>query len=140
MTKMEIIIIACGCLIPMVSLVMIFPKLLKRKVKAKKSEPPATQEVQRPAPEKVEPIKKEHNESRPIERKAYSKQDLENYINYKKSRMSHPNMKAPPEFHDLPPIAPVQETVGNSIIEEFNSLSPELKALILSGALDKKDF
>ena len=29
---------------------------------------------------------------------------------------------------------------SSSLAEEINSLSPELKALILSGALDKKDY
>lgn len=146
MSNMEIFIIICVCLIPIVALVILFPKFkFKKKEKKVKSEV-KEQPTEKYVPEK--PITDETKISKKEESIKYEPDNFKDYLKDKSARVSKPQMKFLPEdFRDLStryyPNSRFNKTgQGNqqSLAEEINSLSPELKALIFSGALEKKDY
>lgn len=139
MSRVEIVIIAIACLIPVISLIMVLPKHLK----LKKSKPT-------PAPaEPVAPIKTEQ----PAEPAAsvvedYNTDEFKNYLNKRKEKLTKPvrnnnipkNLLPNEDFFPRRITRPVAAQQPKSLIDEIRDLSPELKALIFSGALNRKDY
>ena len=146
MSNMEIFIIICACLIPIVALVVLFPKIkLKKKEKSAKSNE-NEQTIEKYIPDK--PIVEEPKIVKKNEGSKYDRDDFKDYLKSKGSRVAGPQRKILPEdFRDLSTdynprgrLNQMQNSNQTSIADEINSLSPELKALILSGALEKKTF
>lgn len=146
MSNMEIFIIICVCLIPIVALVILFPKF-----KFKKREKKVKSEIKEQVTEKYvpeTPIAEEPKMEKKEESFKYEPDNFKDYLKDKSARVSKPQMKIlPDDFRDLStrynPNSRLNKTGkenSSSLAEEINSLSPELKALILSGALDKKDY
>ncbi len=146
MSNMEIFIIICACLIPIVALVILFPKIrLKKKEKKVKTEPKQT-EIEKYVPEtKIVEEPKIQTKNEDIK---YDPSEFKDYLKQKKSKIDTPTKKElPDDFIDFSSrftrdnnLRMQKSTKKDSIASEIKSLSPELKALLLSGALDKKDF
>ena len=144
MTTVEIIAIVLVCLIPIVALVIILPKKIKnRKVKSTKTE---TQPLeQEPVKIEAEPNK---NSTSPLE---FTADDFKGYLTKKRKQVSHPkrleeNFAENLNIEDFNSyqarFAPRRndKSQDKTIKEQFDELSPELKAMIIAGVFDKKDY
>ncbi len=138
MSQIEIALIVTACLIPVVGLVLILPRRLKRAKKAKeapKTEPYVPTQApieEKPAIKNVKLPSSEINDD-----------ELKNYLNQKKDGLTHPvrsdyinplTESYTPRF-DIPAFKQEQ-----TLAEQIKNLSPELKAILFSGALNKKDY
>ncbi len=135
MSLIEKIILIIASLLPIVSLMMVLPKIIKRK---------ADKEIpQEPIKEEPKPQPNETATEMPKPKKL---DDFSDFAEIKKKKVSAPKRNFPkPEFDsfikDFPPPRRIEpKAQEKSIKEEINSLSPQLKALIISGALDRKYF
>lgn len=157
MSKIELVILVLAASIPFFALIFILPKNLfknlkekKSKTKDKKNKPvkeeikPTVEEKQKEEPKIIEKPKKE-------EMYSYSSVDLstEDFRSYLKDR---PEITRPKRVeHDdsfidqttpYVPERPIRrlprERKPKNLSEEIQSLSPELKALIITGILDRK--
>ncbi len=149
MTDVEIFIVVCVCLIPIIALVVLLPKIKfkkQEKVKKIKSADPAPTEKYVPTAPIVESAKIEEKTIKPMQVK-YTSNDFKDYLLDKQSRIGHPKFNELPENYldrtrrydpnyDFMP--KTQE--AKSVAEEIQTLSPELRAMILAGVLDKRDF
>ena len=137
----KVILISIG-LIPFIALIMFLPKILKNK-KANKTIASAE-----PANEpKTTPTEIQPKQQTPKEKeKKQEFDDFSDYANMKKSKVSAPKRNFPqPKYDDFIEryVPPRQINIikkEKTIREELDSLSPQLKALIISGALDRKNF
>lgn len=143
MTTIEIVAIVLVCLIPIVALVIILPK----KIKARKKEPAKIETnppQQEPAKVEVEPKKESTS---PIE---FTEDDFKSYLTEKHKRITQPKRveNESKENFDIEDYnsyrarfaAKKSREQDKTIKEQFDELSPELKAMILAGVFDKKDF
>ncbi len=143
MSIVEKVLILSAVLMPFIALIVFLPSWIKnRKIKKANAKPePTPQPTKEPEPE-PQPVT-------PTPHKVDShghENDFLDYAENKRKRVSAPKRNNPiPNFRDFErfsqsrPVVrqPVEE---KSIKEEINSLSPSLKALIISGALNKRDF
>ncbi len=144
MSNVEIIIMVCACLIPIIALVIILPTMKFHK-KTKQLELPKT-ETYKPS-EPVVPVEepKVTLKKRPVESKNYSTDDFKDYLKDKQSKSSIPTRnRLPNNYIDRTgKYLPMDEhmnkpTDDKTVAEQVQSLSPEVLALIVSGVLDKK--
>lgn len=151
MSNFEIFLIVALCAVPFVSVLFILPKF-------KKKEKPAPAPAKTYEDVKKEEIKKEDvTESvveKTVEKKAesvfakndFSSEDFRSYVNYKQKNTTKPfRVELPKDFVDrtepyIPRRRRREVEKPKTVAEEIRSLSPELKALIFTGALDKKNF
>lgn len=148
MSNMEIFIIVCVCLVPIVALVVLFPKLkLKRKEKKEKEIKETAQPTEKYVPETSIVENPTPKVEQNLESVKYDPSEFRDYLNQKKDRTKRPTRnELPAGFRDM--TSRYDRNYGeisantnkNSLAKEIQSLSPELKALIISGALDRKDF
>lgn len=148
MSRFEIFIIAMFCAIPVIALIAVFPKI-KFKKKAKKTvEPTKTyseiKQEEKHAEQIVEEVKPKEVKM-PIMSDEISSDDFRSYLEQKKKDVSKPKrIELPSDFKDMSmPFAPrrrVRNQKPKNISEEIQSLSPELKAMLIAGVLDKKDY
>jgi len=156
MSRIEWIILILAASIPFLALIIVLPKNLIKKNKEKKGKPKS---------KKAEPIKEESNpkeESLPQEPKMVEKPKQELKAEYLSADLSTDDFRSylteRPEFtrpkrieHDedfvdkttpyIPPRPPRRHfgrRKPKNVSEEIQSLSPELKALIIAGVLDRK--
>ncbi|MBQ8615783.1 MAG: hypothetical protein IJ415_04380 [Clostridia bacterium] len=145
MSNFEIVLIVLACAVPVVALLFVLPKFKKKEQKA-------------PVPTKTyEEIKKEEQveikSGLPEEKKVqtfanndFSPEDFKGYLNHKQKNITRPSrVNLPKDFMDrtepyMPRRRRRMEEKPKSVADEIRSLSPELKALIIAGVLDKKDF
>ena len=154
MTKIEIGLVIIICLLPIIALVMILPKKLFSK-KGKKPEPKPEQPQEAPAPAKEEPKPVEVKEEEPSKEleeytDLYQEEDFKAYLKDRAEKHPSPKEKDgdPTQFGKFDPdlFGPVNKTPPppkkqpKTLQEEIEGLSPELKALLLSGALNPKHF
>ena len=71
--------------------------------------------------------------------------DILSYVEYKKKNVTKPKkLEMPPNFKDMTmPYTRKRREIEKkpqSIAEEISNLSPELKAMIIAGVLDKKNY
>ena len=95
------------------------------------------------APATIEPVISE----KAIEENVYSSDDFKSYLNDKKQKISRPTKREnlPDfDFEDFDKYKRRQsrhiQSTPKTIADQFNELSPEMRALIISGALDKKNY
>ncbi len=140
MSKIEIFILILASCIPLFSFFIVFkPKwknIFKKKDKTKKDK--IVEEVK--PEEKVEKQKPEEKTLRDEIQNTFVKNDFKDFMEIKKDSIKFPEMKLnSPDF-----ITSDYETYlkkpEKTIAEQIKSLSPELKALIVAGVLDKKDI
>lgn len=144
MSNFEIFLIIAACSVPLVALLFSLPKKIKGKQKNEK-----VVESKPVVEEKKEEIKKEEppveKMLRPIET-SFSSDDFKGYLQERQNRTSKPKrIELPKDFIDrtedyFPRRKRIRPEKQKTVAEELQSLSPELKALIISGVLDKKDF
>ena len=143
MSLIEKVILIIVGLIPLIALMMFLPKIIKNKKTNKPNlETPANAEPKpTPVASQPEPAKKNKENANEFD-------DFADYANLKKNKVSAPKRNFPkPNYDDfLERYVPPRQMNSNqnqkekTIKEEFASLSPQLKALIISGALDRKNF
>lgn len=136
MSIIEKILIISASIVPIVALLMFLPKIskfIKQKKSKKRIKPtqPYVSKLEEKAP--TTPAKQSHAE------------DFKDYAMRKSKRISAPKRNFPTaNFSNFEGFRPNQtnkpKPKEQTVLEEFKSLSPQLKALILSGALDRKDF
>lgn len=144
MSRMEIFLIVMLCAAPIIALLMVLPKIKFQK---------KTKKVDQPSKTYAE-LKAEENQDKKIEEPALEKQpnsnyevsndDIGSYLEYKKKNLTKPKrIEFPEDFRDrtmpyMPRRRAKQEKPKN-IAQEIKSLSPKLRGLIVSGALNRKD-
>lgn len=143
MSSFEIILIVLVCAVPIVALLFILPKFKKKEKKVEeqtKTLADLKQEENKSEVVKETPIKKE------FVKDEISSSEIQSYIDFKKKNLSKPKrVEMPKDFKDITmPYTPrrrrSQDKKPQSVAEEIQNLSPELKALIISGVLDPKNF
>lgn len=149
MSNFEILLIVLVCIVPVVSLLMVLPKIkLKFKKKEKKVQPETKTYAEIKAEDKANEPK---IEEKPKEMKKFvssgeiSTDDFRSYLNKRKPTSKPSRLSLPADFKDRTmPYEPRRRRMVNkkpqSVAEEIQNLSPELKAMIIAGVLDKKDF
>ncbi len=140
MSLVEKVILIAAILMPIIALLIFLPKFLKNKFKNKpqKEKPKAEQNAAQPDEYKPAP-------TAPAAQNTSHQDDFKDYAERKSKRLTHPKRNFPtPTFADFEGFRPRPIVSGQqnekTIQEEIKSLSPQLKALIISGALDRKDF
>lgn len=153
MFNFETIIIILACSVPVVALFFVLPKI-KKKEKRKEEKPTKTYEEIKKEEAKPESNQEEMKIEKPKAQKVetafaqndFSPEDFRGYLNRKQKTITRPTRVDLPEgFVDrtepyLPRRRRREEEKPKTVAEEIRSLSPELKALIFTGALDKKNF
>ena len=143
MSKLEIVIICIAAAIPVIVLLWFIPKRKGKVKKAKEETKPVQQEEV-----KFELSKEDTNPKdkvRVFENKNLSAKELEDILKSKAATTSKP-VKNPdrPDFSmPFPDFMSYQEAKARAknskpIAEQIKELSPELKALLLTGALNDK--
>ena len=147
MSNFEIFLIVMVCVVPILTFLMILPK-----VKLKKKEKKAPQQTKTYAELKAEekpivveekPIEKKENKTY-FQQEDLSEVDFKNYLDHRKPISKPSKLELPNDFRDGGmPYVPRRKRIvkkQQDIAEEIQSLSPELKALIIAGVLNKRDF
>ena len=148
MSNFEVFIIVMVCVVPVLALLMVLPKI---KIKFKKKEKKANVETKTYAEIKVEekPIEPNVEEKpkevkKPVLSSEISTEDFKSYFNRRKPTSKPSRLDLPADFKDRTmPYTPrrrMENKKPKSVAEEIQNLSPELKALIITGVLDKKDY
>ena len=150
MSKIELFLIVGACLAPIVALLFVLPKKLKKQVN---EHPPTTPYVseepkkeETPSEQPVKEVEKEVKEEVSIQSDdVYNTDDFKNYINLKREQTRSPyRLKEPDDVFTeeyLPPrLRRKKQQVNKPISQQIKDLSPELKAMLLTGVLDKKDY
>ena len=151
MSRMEMAMIIILCLTPIIALVIILPKKLKFHKKPKKIKESAEKKEEQQLESETPPV--EQNEIKPeiIDTPYVMDSDLDSIRDFAKNKKTtKPTRKTPdlsklsphPEFSFRRPnnFRTENQTEQKSIKEQFDELSPEMKALIMSGAFDRKDY
>ena len=143
MSKIEILILILASAIPLFSFVVVYKSKLKNifKKKQKDTKKEIKEEIkQEEKPEEVvvEPIK-EKSLSDKVEENFFTS-DFKEYSRMKKDKITFPEMKFNSEFVPTFDLDEFDRPKPKTIAEQIKSLSPELKALIVAGVLDKKDI
>lgn len=139
MSPFEIGIIITICCLPILALIMVLPKKIKKN-KSKNVEPP-----------KIEPIKEVSTPTEQKQELQKSEQklddDMHKFLDDRKQSHPAPNAKDGDlnkfgKYNSDLFRTPTKQSFKSekSIAEQINDLSPELKALMLSGALERKNF
>ena len=140
MTTVELILLIGACITPVLALLFVLKKS-KQKQKDKKEE---KKEISKDTDDKKEEKKEQPTEEFKLPQQDFSKSELKNYMANRSKSVTQPFRKSlPTNFEglniDLPSRRrPIKE--NKSIAEQIQDLSPELKALIVAGVLDKKDY
>jgi len=71
---------------------------------------------------------------------SFNREDFKNFSIKKKNNMTFPEMKFNKNFMPTYDLDEFDHAPQQSIAEQIRNLSPELKALIVAGVLDKKDI
>ncbi len=147
MSNFEIFLIVGICIVPFVAFMFVMPKF-KKKEKIK-IETKTYEDLKKEEKITEQPIIEEQpKETKPIfETQDFTSDDFKNYLKYRNENTTHPKkIEHGKDFMDMTTdYLPQrrrsrQNQKPKNIAEEIKSLSPELKALIISGALDKKNF
>jgi len=149
MSNFEIFLMVMICAVPVVSLLMLLPKI---KIKFKKKEKKVQAETKTYAEIKAEEAPAQpQTEEKPKEVKKnfssneISNDDFKSYLNRRKPTSRPSRLNLPEDFADRTmPYSPRRRKRADqqpkSVAEEIDNLSPELKAIIFAGVLDKKDY
>ena len=146
MSRIEIFLVALVCAVPLVAFILMAPKLKKKEKKVETVKTLAeVKEEEKELKPKVEEDKLEEKQIKTISNEI-STDEFEDYIARKKQNITKPQrIELPKDFVDrtspyLPRRRDMRDQKPKNVAEEIKSLSPELKALIIAGVLDKKDY
>lgn len=146
MSKLEIIAVCIAAAIPVIVLLWFIPKRKAKVKKAKEETKPVQQEVKfESSKEDPKPFKKDG--VRVFENKNLSAKDLEDVLRSKAATTSKPtkNPERPDFSMPFPDFMSYQEAKARAknskpIAEQIKELSPELKTMLITGALNKKEY
>ena len=143
MSVFEIIIIASAVSIPVIALLMVIPKFKRRqKLISHETMPYVSSENESPVVNKtVDQDQKETTRS--LQAQEDSTDEFKDYLRYKKESIVGPTKKELPEGYIDRTSPYVRRRMDKNkehktIIEQINTLSPELLTMMLSGIFDKK--
>ncbi len=151
MTKVEIAMLIGLALIPIIALVIILPKNFKKSANKKVIKETKPVEIKAEKPIEEKPIEKSAEAS--VQTGLYHRDNADDMDSFRKYLSERKKTTAPtrkpynpelermttrymPQHSISTPTQPAQKTIS----EQIDALSPELKAIILSGVFDKKDF
>ena len=145
MINFETFLIICFCLVPVVALIIVLPKKLSKK--ESKTEPVKEMVKEEPKVVETKEAPKE-NQERIIENKTYTADDFKGYLEEKNKNITRPErINHGSDFKDLtfdfPRMTTGYNTSNNrhkSISEQIEDLSPEMKAILIAGVLDRKEY
>ena len=151
MSNFEIFIIVVLCFVPILAFVMLLPKLklkfnFKKKEKSTKTKMEPIAEIKTEEKPKETKVEETPKEVKPvISSNEISTEDFSGYLNKRKPVTKPQKVELPEGFVDRTmPYIPQRRMSDikkpKTIAEEIESLSPELKAIIVAGVLDKKDY
>lgn len=140
MKTFELVLLIGAILVPFVALIFVLPKKLKKAKQEPKEEPKKEEPKKEVKPEQSK------EQPNPFKNNKFSVEDFKGYLNEKASKTSKPkrvdvdnSMKDIQDF--IPSRFRRQQKKDNlTIQEEIQNLSPELKAMLFAGLLDKKDY
>ena len=146
MSNFEIILLVMAIAVPVLALVFVLPKFKKRekKVQVQTKTYEQIKKEEAKVEEKSEPV--QEKKASVITNNDFTSEDFRGYLNHKQKNITRPTrVNLPKDFKDVtePYIPRRRRSVkekSKTVAEEIRSLSPELKALIIAGVLDKKDF
>ena len=137
-----IILILVGCIPAFAFFVAFKPKfknLFKRKKKDKKLEVVEENSKEEPKPVEIQPEVKEKSLRSDME-DVFQMSDFKDFSSKKKNDITFPEMKFNNNFMPTYDLDEFDRPKPKTIAEQIKGLSPELKALIVAGVLDKKDI
>lgn len=146
MSRVELIMLICLVSIPIIALVIILPKKIQFHKKNKPTKAKEDKVEKPPEPKQVEQPTIEEEYHSDYKTDDNDLNSIRSYVSEKKKTTS-PVRKNP--TNDVPfgdYISPRRSFTnrssaqGLSVREQFDALSPEMKALILAGAFYKKDY
>ena len=146
MSNFEIFLIVMVCAVPFIALLMVLPKKIKKaKEKNKKSVDIKTLEDLKKEEKKEEPVENKPEVKKHVAKSEISTDDFKKYLQRRKPISKPSRMELPKDFVDRTiPYTPRRRRIKNdrpnNLTEEIQNLSPELKALIIAGVLDPKNF
>lgn len=155
MSSFEIVLIVLACAVPCVALFFVLPKKLKGEKKSKKEKKSElkTYEELKKEETKEEPKTQEQSKVELEKKKEPSKvatteistDDFSSYLKRRKNPTKPSRIELPKDFLDrTSPYAhrrkQKEEQKPKNVAEEIRLLSPELKALLIAGVLDPKNF
>ena len=151
MSRMEMAMIIILCLTPIIALVILLPKKLKFLKKPKKIKESAEKKEEQQLESETPPV--EQNEIKPeiIDTPYVMDSDLDSIRDFAKNKKTTKPTRKTPDLSKLSPhpefsfrrennFRTERQPEQKSIKEQFDELSPEMKALIMSGAFDRKDY
>lgn len=151
MSRMEMAMIIILCLTPIIALVILLPKKLKFHKKTKKIKESAEKKEEQQLESETPPV--EQNEIKPeiIDTPYVMDSDLDSIRDFAKNKKTTKPTRKTPDLSKLSPhpefsfrrennFRTERQPEQKSIKEQFDELSPEMKALIMSGAFDRKDY
>lgn len=145
MTVFEIVLVILVCITPIVALLFVLPKRKKKEVKPKETTSYVTLEKEQAQAQAEQGTPSQVAETKP-EPKKFKDDELENYRDYLNKRHE---MSSRPQRHEIPkdfidrtsayvPMSSMRNRRTNSSNTDINNLSPEVKALLIAGILDRK--
>lgn len=151
MSRMEMAMIIILCLTPIIALVILLPKKLKFHKKPKKIKESAEKKEEQQLESETPPV--EQNVIKPeISDTPYvMDSDLDSIRDFAKNKKTTKPTRKTPDLSKLSPhpefsfrrennFRTERQPEQKSIKEQFDELSPEMKALIMSGAFDRKNY
>lgn len=142
MSNFEIFLIVGFSIVPLITILFVLPKKLK-----KDKTPPPTTEYKTEQPPMVEEKKEEPKEIKPnIVANVASTGEFKEYLSKKKDETHLPKHIIPPINMDTEDYLSFRRRnrklnkENKSISEQIQDLSPELKVMMFSGVFNKKDF
>ena len=148
MSHFEMFLIIMVLAVPVIALFFVFPKKRnKEKTENKKVEPVKTYEDLKKEEVKETPVAEVVLPKTNIEDEfGLTQKDFESYVDWKSKQTTKPNhVELPHGFvgNTMPYIPNRKRKTDDkpqNLTEEIQNLSPELKALIIAGVLDPKNF
>ena len=145
MSKIEIFLTVCAIIAPIVAFVAIFPKGIKFKKKPKPEVKTAEEAnetfnyIQEQPQEEI--VEEKEGDFKDLEVPNFSSDDFKDYLN--KRPKTHGPMRRFTEDDLIPPFEGFErkkEKEEKTITDQINDLTPELKAMLIAGVLDRKNF
>ena len=146
MSWVEICLIVCAVLVPVVALFMVLPKIKgkKAKIEQPKQGKVAEKVEQKPTEQTKEEKPKEGKKNQPIfESSQYSADDFKDYLKERNKNIETPKLKQQSkDFKDmslgLDEYMKLKQRPKQDLLDEINKMSPEMQAIVFAGLLDKK--
>ncbi len=134
MSGFELAIILIACLLPIVALLIILPKRIRKKQNAQAKPQQPADEFKPSAP-----IVEQPSINNLANANVSADTDFKSYLQNKRKNISAPERKNPPLFEsEFNPFNGTQKKESEPNKLNINDLNPVLKAMIIAGVLDKK--